>query len=233
MKPLIAYPFFAPEPAVADPPPAAPAAPVVPVPAASAAPGPAAPAAAPAAPPVAPAAADIPPAGAVPVAPAPAGPVVPEVYTLALPANTLFTQLDVDATAAEAKAMQLTQQQAQALLQVRSDSLRAQADTYLAETKADPEVGGAKFETSVADAVRGRDALFPPGSKGADLIRHLLDVTGFGNHVEFIRGFARIGRSAREDRAPGGGGGAVAPPNETLEQRAARQFYPTNAPPAQ
>jgi len=234
---MIAMPFFSPEPAgapVAAAPAPSPAAPVAAAaePAAPAAPaGPAAPAApaaaAPAVPlPATPAAPGpgAPPVGSV----APAGPSVPEKYDLVLPANTLFTSSALDAAAAEARALQLTNEQAQALLEARSDSLRAQADAYEAQAHADPEVGGAKWDTSLTDARRGRDWLFPPGSPGADLIRNLLDTTGFGNHVEVIRAFAKLGRSAREDRAPGGGAsGEPAPVHETLEQRAARQFYPS------
>jgi hypothetical protein len=154
---------------------------------------------------------------------------VPEHYTLVVPPGSFFSQVDVDAMAPEYKALQLSNEQAQTLTQARSDILRAQADTFLVAAKADPEVGGAKFDSSLTDARRGRDALFPPGSKGAELIRGLLDLTGYGNHVEIIRAFAKAGRTAREDRAPGGGGDP-APKDENLYDRAKRQMYPTTPP---
>jgi len=58
------------------------------------------------------------------------------------------------------------------------------------ETKADPEVGGAKYDESRALAAKARDAFF------GDLpeFREFLTTTQLTNHPAMLKGFARIGR---------------------------------------
>lgn len=61
------------------------------------------------------------------------------------------------------------------------------------QTRSDPEIGGAKFDESVAMAAKARDMLFPPS------FVELLNATGYGNHPDMIRGLAMAGRQLAED----------------------------------
>ena len=125
---------------------------------------------------------------------------VPEQYALTLPADTRFDASDLAIFAAEATALGLTQDQAQALVTARATTVRGLYDTYEAEARADAEVGGAKFEETVRLATVGRDWLFPPGSKGAELVTAWFNKTALGSHVEVLRAFARVGKAKQEDK---------------------------------
>lgn len=210
--------FYSPEPAaaVADPPPAA-----APAPAASAAVDP------PPAPPAAPApSASAAPAATPPAEPAPP-PGAPEKYALVLPDGGPFTAAMLPAIEREARALNLTQEAAQGLLIARIESAKALGTQYLAETKADPEIGGAKFDETVKFAQAGRDWLFPKDSKGAALVVQFFEATGLGNHPEFLRAFARIGRATQEDHPTVSGAAGASRPVELKDL-----MYPTTRRPA-
>lgn len=69
--------------------------------------------------------------------------------------------------------------------------------------KADPEIGGDKFEPTLAAArsVIANDKIVSPAFK------EFLDTTGLGNHPEMIRVFARLQPLfANDSPVPGGGG---------------------------
>jgi hypothetical protein len=69
---------------------------------------------------------------------------------------------------------------------------------WVSEIKADPDIGGAKLQASLAAAARAIDRLAVPGLKDA------LNLTGAGNHPDVVRAFVRIGQLLSEDRfAPG------------------------------
>lgn len=138
-----------------------------------------------------------------------ATPTVPDKYTLTLPDGSPFQESDLIGFASEAKALGLTNDAAQKLVDTRAEQIRQAADTYLEELRADPILGGAKFEESVDLAVKGRDVLFPPGSEEADLINDWFERTGLGNHRLLVRAFARLGAKVAEDGTtnPRGSGG--------------------------
>jgi hypothetical protein len=129
----------------------------------------------------------------------------PETYTLITPADSLLTDADLQLAEADAKALGLTQAQAQQLVDGRAAYMHDLSTQFLEQAKADPEIGGAHFETTVKHAIAGRDWLFPAGSKGSDTIRRWFDATGLGNHPEFLRAMARIGKSRAEDTHVQGG----------------------------
>lgn len=132
-------------------------------------------------------------------------PKAPEKYELTLPENVRhLADADLEIVAAEAKALGLTNAQAQALVDAREGGLAAMSAQFLSDAQADPEIGGAKFEKTVEHARAGRDWLFPRGSEGAALVESFFDRSGLGNHKELIRAFARIGRAVAEDRPIGG-----------------------------
>jgi hypothetical protein len=95
---------------------------------------------------------------------------------------------------------------AQALMDLYADrvdswaaSVQAQADAWADETRADPDIGGAKLEDALKAAGQAR-AKF--GSKELD---SLLDTTGVGNHPAVVKFFVAIGRAISEDSIVTGG----------------------------
>lgn len=126
-------------------------------------------------------------------------PHVPESYALTLPADSALAPEDLPAFEVEAKALGLSQAQAQSLVQHRSDANAALRDQLRTELEADPVLGGANLAKTQQHAIAGLEYVFPKGTKGNDLIRDFLDKSGFGNHVEIVREFARIGKARSED----------------------------------
>jgi len=103
-----------------------------------------------------------------------------------------------------AKGFDLTQEQAQKLVdfetkraaETKAGNLEAfnqKRVTWLADSKADKEIGGQKFDGSVESAKRG---LAEFGTK--ELIG-VLELYGLGNHPEIIRAFARVGEAIGDD----------------------------------
>lgn len=168
------------------------------------------PVAAPATPPATPAATPTAPASTPPVAvaPEPAAtpappeghePHAPETYALTLPETTTLTPDMLPFIEAEAKAMGLTNDQAQSLVNARSDAVQVMSAAYLTEAKADPEIGGAKFGATCELALKGLDFLFPKDSDEGQVVRQWFETTGLGNHKAFLRAMARIGKAKTED----------------------------------
>ncbi len=139
-------------------------------------------------------------------------PVVPEKYELK--ASEGLPDLDPEALAlAEPvfKELGLTNDQAQQLIPVAekfaasiTDKLNQQIlagvaeqrAAWLAEAKADPEIGGNKWDDSLVAASKALDTLgFTKGTP----FRAMLDESGLGNHPEMIRAWAKVGRAVSED----------------------------------
>jgi hypothetical protein len=79
-------------------------------------------------------------------------------------------------------------------------------DKWLAEIKADPEIGGDKLAAAVAQAAHVLERLAVPGLKEA------LNMTGAGNHPAVVKAFVRLGRLLAEDRFSPGREAAPQPP---------------------
>lgn len=146
--------------------------------------------------------------------------VVPDKYELKLPEGAPFDESDLRAIAAEAKAMQCTQEEAQALVDARVQFAQDTAAQYLKEAQADPEIGGAKFEETSQLALKARGFMAPKGSEEAAFLERVLDKTGAGNHRLMLRMFARVGRAMGEDS----GGGLRN--TTTQEKTPAQKMYP-------
>ena len=72
--------------------------------------------------------------------------------------------------------------------QMAADQHRVFADTraqWVNQVKADPDMGGAAFETSMKAVARARDRLVPAERREA--FENFLRVTGAGDHPEFLR----------------------------------------------
>jgi hypothetical protein len=108
----------------------------------------------------------------------------------------------LDRIAETAKERKLTQEQAQQLVQDESDyakrSIEAFNETtmrWLEEAKADPDIGGAKFDATMARGNAVLDRFADPEFK-----QTLID-SGLNRHVGLIRMFNRIGEAMEVDQA--------------------------------
>jgi len=110
----------------------------------------------------------------------------------------------LDAFLPIAREIGLTSDQAQRLVDLYAERIAAQTmgqdeawsrqlDSWMAECRRDPEIGGPNFEPKVAVARQALDRF------GTDDLKGLFDSFGIGNHPELVRLFYRIGRQTQED----------------------------------
>lgn len=96
--------------------------------------------------------------------------------------------------------------------EARRTEWRARVESWRDEVARDPELGGARFEASVARAqlALGR---FDEGGR----IGRLLESSGYGNHPDIVRFFTRLADAVMEDvPAPGTPDGGLAPLEERM-----------------
>lgn len=130
-------------------------------------------------------------------------PKAPEKYDLKLSEKSLLKQEHLDKIAAEAKARDLSQEDAAALLKAREgevqtafeQAVKDRGNQWLEQAKADKEFGGDKLDSSIKLA---KDTLQKYGDDG---FRKELTESGFGNHPGLIRLLARIGKASANDTA--------------------------------
>lgn len=139
----------------------------------------------------------------------------PEKYELKLPDGAHLDASALERTAAWARERGLSNEQAQAVLEFANDQAQAWLQSQRAEVQrlafeewptqlqADPEYGGARFNETAEFARRGFAKFGTPALKQA------LQETGYGNHPELVKTFARIGRELAEDQIEGGGKGGA------------------------
>lgn len=165
-------------------------------------------------------------------------------YEFKMPEGVELDAKLADALMPEFKDLGLTQAQAQKLVDRYAEARKAEAEAYVAtpegaasaaayqyfkengtpETwveaaKKDPDIGGVKWDASVADAQRAIRAF------GGEDLRQFLNATGAGNHPALIRAFAKAGANISEDVPANGGGGGNGKPVE-----AAHIMFPDDAP---
>jgi hypothetical protein len=137
--------------------------------------------------------------------------VVPEAYELTAPegltidadllaeATPIFKEAGLSNDQAQAilpAAKSLMEKTQQATIQTMIDGGNQQRKAWLDAAKADEQIGGNKWDASLGSAAKALDALgHPEGSE----FRTALNETGFGNHPEMIRIFARLGLMVGED----------------------------------
>lgn len=141
----------------------------------------------------------------------PDAPLVPEAYDLTAPegmtidpalleeATPIFKEIGLSNEAAN-KVLPLAQslmtKTHEAAVQSMIDAGAQQRKAWLDEAKADPEIGGGKWDATLHSAAKALDALgYPEGSP----FRAALTETGFGNHPEMIRAMAKVGAMVGED----------------------------------
>lgn len=124
---------------------------------------------------------------------------------LKLPEGSLLDAKVIKDIELLAKEKGLNPEQAQVLLNRESAAVAAYqgnlieqhkqiTEQWIADSKADTEIGGVNFDSNVEHAKRAFDKFATPEFRKA-----LVD-TGYGNHKELIRVFARIGKLVKEDK---------------------------------
>lgn len=135
----------------------------------------------------------------------------PESYTFVMPEGVELDEKSAGEFSAVAKELDLTQEQAQRVVDLYAKNVQGQLEAHKATVegwvtavKADKEIGGDKVTETVATARKAVEAF------GSPELKALLDTTGLGNHPEFVRMMFRAGKAISEDRlVVGGEGGAV------------------------
>lgn len=149
----------------------------------------------------------------------------PEQYTdFTLPDGFTMDQGAIEAFSPVARELGMSQENAQKVidlysnlqqLQVKNSQLaiNEERDKNIALVKADPELGGEKYDSNIKSAIKVINRF---GSK--ELV-DVLNNTGIGNSPHLIRLFVRVGKAMGEDAFvdKGDGGGAGAAP-KTLAQ---------------
>lgn len=134
----------------------------------------------------------------------PEKPAVPEKYELKLKEGSLLDAKVVEHVEARAKALGLSAEQAQALLeekeqtvssivQSQKDTLAANTAKWIEDVKNDKELGGEGVNENLETAKRF------VAKFGSDAFKKELEITGYGNHPELIRIFARAGKALKDD----------------------------------
>ena len=130
----------------------------------------------------------------------------PETYAdFKLPEGMEIDKVAMEGFTPVAKELNLSQEQAQKLVDYEAKRVQEMVDgqetawqtvqeEWRTATKADKEIGGEAFDTSLAAAKTFLNAFGTPELMTA------LDETGTGNHLEFIRAFAKAGKAMGEDK---------------------------------
>jgi len=161
----------------------------------------------------------------------PAARVVPEKYELSIPEGGRVVGEELTAIAAIAKDAGWTNEEAQEQVAALHQSRVDQAERYLVETKADPELGGANLTATEQHANAVLDRFAVAGTVDGDDLRGMLNRQGLINKRSVLRFLVAIGKSMAEDSAtvlPNSGKGKPAGGPLTNEELASR-LYPKKA----
>lgn len=148
------------------------------------------------------------PAAAAPApvpAPAPTPAPAPVEYKIKLPENSYMKPADVEKLTAFAKERKFTPEQAQAFVdwghEQRAEfqssamsQLEEQGKSWLAEVKADPQIGGAKWGETEANVRRAFELGDPDGS-----FRKELEAAHLSYNPGFVRFLSALGAARKED----------------------------------
>lgn len=135
-----------------------------------------------------------------------AGKDAPKAYDLKYPDGMPWNDAQLDAYKKQAGQLGLTQEQAQKLLENAHANIAEQAKEHAAQVKrwaeevrADKEIGGAAFESTIMHAKAGLKHFDQDGA-----IYKMLEETGHANHPAVIKFLSRIGKAHAEDSVPSG-----------------------------
>lgn len=130
----------------------------------------------------------------------------------------IFTDDKLDPQAKGQKLIDLYKDAVAGMRQQQQDVWKTTNDGWVAAVKADPEIGGAKFEPTKTSIARAIDSLGPELSVA---FRQGLDATGAGNHPAIWKGLAKMAALLTE-----GGHVSGSPPSGTPDLGAT--FFPNS-----
>ncbi|QND53466.1 hypothetical protein HB779_17405 [Phyllobacterium sp. 628] len=151
-------------------------------------------------------------------------------YALTMPEGIAVDQALLDALGPKFAAKQMTTREAQELTDeyVKVEQARAKTRTenwgktlekWVDDAKADKDIGGTKWDDTVATSRRAVNTL------GTPELKEYLQASGGGNHPELIRFMAKVGAMIKEDSPADGGAGGSGKPAEP-----AHVLFPNDAP---
>lgn len=131
----------------------------------------------------------------------------PESYDWKLEEGISIDDSGLNAFSAWAKENNLTQDQANGLLnkmaaasaERQSQAFESTVNEWISSSKSDSEIGGPDLQKNLAVAKTAMEKF------GTPELTKLLNESGLGNHPEIIRAFYRAGKAISEDRFVGGG----------------------------
>jgi hypothetical protein len=152
----------------------------------------------------------------------------PVAYTIKVPDGAVVNPDVLKGYTDLAQKLEISAEKAQEILNFSVGQEKAMAEKYaadhnaqlhqwLAEAKSDKEIGGAKWEATVADAKRATAQLATPE------LTKMLNESGLGFRKETIAFFAKLGRMVAEDKMPKGSTSAGDTKDLPLEE----VLYPT------
>lgn len=140
----------------------------------------------------------------------------PETYEFQAPEGVALDEELLGEFTGIAKELNLSQEDAQRVVDLGPKVMQKFADhqaqvvadaqaTWIAEAKADKEIGGDDGEKKLAVSLEALEAF------GTPKLKTLLVDSGLGNHPEVIRVFYRIGKAIKNDELVGGRQGGEGP----------------------
>lgn len=159
----------------------------------------------------------------------PTPPQAPEKYELKMLDGSPLDPSDIATVSAFAKAKGLSNEQAQQLLDQRHEAavgfrdrqqalLSQRRTEWEAAVKADKDLGGTNLPQTIQHIQRAMTRF------ATEEFKRLVDESGYGNHPEFVRVFAAIGKAMSEDRTILAGAGSGAP---TEKPAPGKRMFPT------
>lgn len=169
--------------------------------------------------------------------PDPAKTTVPDAYTYTPKDGEAFDKTVLDAATPIFKELNLTQPQADKLIEFWNSQAKTQADLHVqtvlaqrekwvGEVKADPDLGP-KLAQVTADIGRAFDAL--GDAKLVDGFKEAMNLTGVGDNPAFIKAFWKLAQKVNEGKPVSGGGpspNGQTPSGQTRRPSAAEAMYP-------
>jgi len=151
-------------------------------------------------------------------------------YTLTMPEGIAVDEELLSALGPDFRELGLTNGEAQKLAdrfiaiqqeraQARGQNWGETVSKWADDAKADPDIGGRRWEGTVRDSRRFVNSM------GTPALREYLEASGGGNHPELIRIFAKAGALIREDDPATGGAGGTGKPVDP-----AHVLFPNDAP---
>lgn len=145
-------------------------------------------------------------------------------WKLAAPKDSTLAAGEVDAIAAKAKELGMTQKQAEGFLALRDQQAKGEVVAIEKQwhdaAMAHPEIGGDKMPATVASAQKFMAAHLPED------MRKAIANSPFANHPILLYMASKAGALMQAEDATTSSGGKAAPSRPTTVQEAARAMYP-------